>query len=136
MRLAPFLVVLALVWPATFPAFGEAQGEGGTAGPGPDLPVTRADVRAALEAARPEMEACLEGGPNRGTVRVRLDGDAALTFTLRTRPRDRRVERCVETAARRYLTPLIYRPVPRPVSAHVSLRRPTPRIAPAEPAPL
>jgi hypothetical protein len=50
------------------------------------------------------MEACLEGGPNRGTVRVRLDGDAALTFTLRTRPRDRRVERCVETAARRYLT--------------------------------
>lgn len=96
--------------------------------PEPVPPVTNGELRAALERARPEMQACLDtSGLRGGTVRARISRDAALRFTIRSRPRDAEAEGCVETAARRHVTPLLSRPIARALSASVRLGSTGPR---------
>lgn len=92
--------------------------------PVPPPPADDAELRAALERARPEMQACIDAVMVRGgaTVRARISRDAALRLTIRARPRrDAAVEGCIDTAARRHVTPLLGRPLRRALSASIRL---------------
>lgn len=102
----------------------------------PDPPVVTNDLRAALERARPEMQACLDAaGLRGGTVRARISRDAALRLTIRSRPRDGAAEACVEIAAQRHVTPLLARPISRALSASIRLgSRPRPPVSPPPPS--
>lgn len=123
----------------TLPAStGDSAGE--IAGPTPLppslVPLSRGDVRAALERARPELVLCLDTPPGgvesseppralrAGTVRVRLSAEEGLTVRARTRPRRAEAELCLDTVTRRHVTPLLERRLRRPVSVTFSVARP------------
>lgn len=90
--------------------------------PPPEPPLTNADVRAALERARPELMQCLDTEALRGgSVRARITRDAALRITPRSRPRSTGAEACMDLAARRHLTPLLSRFIRRGVSGTIRL---------------
>lgn len=103
--------------------------------PGPVPGLTRDELRLALERARAEMQACADGEALRGaSVTARISRDAALRLTVRGRPRNTAAEACIDTAARRHVTPLLSRPITRTVSASVRLGRSGPR-PPSPPPP-
>jgi hypothetical protein len=140
-RLAPEESRVELVAPP-----GGGSGAGASSGmarrwipPEPVPPVTNSELRAALERARPEMQACIDtSGLRSGTVRARISRDAALRLTIRSRPRDAAAEACVETAARRHVTALLSRPIARALSASVRLGSagPRPPVVPPPPPPV
>lgn len=103
--------------------------------PDPIPTLTRDELRLALERARVEMQACADGEALRGAnVTARISRDAALRLTVRGRPRNAAAETCIDTAARRHVTPLLSRPIARAVSATVRLGGSGPR-PPAPPPP-
>lgn len=134
-----FLLVLSLLAPSVALADRPAEMEsragvvapGGGAGvarmrvpPEPPSPLTTDELRAALERARPELQACLAAeGLRGGTLRARITRDASLRLTPRSRPRSDAAEACMDTAARRHVTPLLGRWIRRTVSASIRMGR-------------
>jgi|GEM_PF-3046777 len=103
--------------------------------PDPIPGLTRDELRLALERARLEMQACADGAGLRGAnITARISRDAALRLTVRGRPRDTGAEMCIDTAARRHVTPLLSRPITRALSATVRLGASGPR-PPSPPPP-
>jgi hypothetical protein len=95
---------------------------------------TPAEVRAALEGARPDITACLDRNGFVGTVRVsaRLETSGALVVTVSPRPASEAVRACGELEAQRRLANLA---VVRTVRATITVRRRAAARAPAPPAP-
>jgi hypothetical protein len=99
-------------------------GVGGARRPPPPAPTT-ADVRGALESARPAIAACLDAAGYVGSVRVaaRIETSHALEVTVGPRSADAGVRACVELEAQRRLANVAAEFVPRTLRASITVRR-------------
>lgn len=87
--------------------------------PPPSL-LTVAELRAALQNARPDLEGCLAQAPRaRAVVRVSIHPRRGLAVSARVTPRDEPARQCLDTAARRWTTMLEGRPMTGAISATI-----------------
>ena len=127
MRLARIgwaLALSALLFTPTVQARAEiAQGAGVIARrrvPPPPALLTVAELRAALQNARPDLEGCLAQAPQaRAVLRVSIHPRRGLAVSARVTPRDESARQCLDTAARRWTTMLEGRPMTRVISATI-----------------
>ena len=101
--------------------------------PIPEL-LTVGQLRAALQNARPDMEACTQGSRTRSTVRVSIHPRRGLSVNARVSPSNETVRQCLDTAARRWTTMLEGRPMTGAISASVRIGG-TVVVAPPPPPP-
>ncbi len=109
--------------------------------PHPPPVLTSAQVQAALNSARPDLEGCLPPSVRavRASVRASLSRRGGLALRITLAPRDPAVSRCLDTAARRWLVPLEGRPIGPTVSGSLRIVRggsvPPPPHPPIQPPP-